>query len=125
MFLSSTDSERPQIFNCPSDVTAFISTGSPSTTITWTEPTATDNDAIASLVSNYETPASLSAGVYSVLYVAKDPSGNTAECAFQITIIGKMDIGDFRINFMRPTSKVFSGVLSFVSVHTDKDSLFI
>ncbi|XP_072032242.1 hyalin-like isoform X2 [Amphiura filiformis] len=81
------DTQNPEITSCPNDITSFVASGSSSTTVTWTAPTATDNDAITSLVSNYDSPATFAVGGFSVVYVTTDPSGNTAECSFQVTII--------------------------------------
>jgi len=83
-----TDTEPPEIHNCPSNITSY--TGSHSTncsaSVTWTEPTATDNYKIESFLSNYAPGASFPVGTTTVTYTAKDPAGNTTTCPFTVTV---------------------------------------
>ena len=88
LFSLYPDTQTPQVYNCPSDITTYVASGSTSATVTWIVPVATDNDAVDSLVSNYNSPATLLVGEYDVVYVARDPSGNIKECTFKVSIIG-------------------------------------
>lgn len=74
----------PQITFCPSDIT----TCDPE--VTFPPVTATDNcgfDIIKTDLSNLNSGDFFPIGVTQMQYTAKDQSGNTAECNFEITIL--------------------------------------
>ena len=83
------DNENPVITNCPSTQTADVASGSSTATVTWTEPTATDNSGTVTLDSDSNSGGSFSVGTTPVFYTATDPSGNTATCTFDVVVIGK------------------------------------
>ena len=50
----------------------------------------TDNaDAVPSISSNYQPGVSMSRGVWTVEYLARDDAGNEGNCTFVIYITGK------------------------------------
>ena len=60
-----------------------------SATITWTEPTATDNSGSQTLTSSHTPGSKFSIGaVTSVEYRAVDSAGNEGVASFTVTIVG-------------------------------------
>jgi gliding motility-associated-like protein len=79
------DNTNPVITSCPSDIT--LSAGeSCAATATWTPPQATDNCSVT-LTSTHTPGASFPLGTTQVKYTATDGSGNTATCAFNVTVL--------------------------------------
>jgi hypothetical protein len=84
------DVTPPVIADCPADITFYTEDGDPaicSQTISWTEPTATDNCALASFTSDYNPGDAFPVGTNTVTYTATDAAGNTATCAFEVTVV--------------------------------------
>ena len=79
------DTEFPTITNCPEDMTLMTDAGLCTTTVSWIEPTITDNCEFTFVVS-HENGATYDAGTYPVAYSAIDAAGNTSECEFSFTI---------------------------------------
>jgi gliding motility-associated-like protein len=79
------DTEAPMITNCPTDMDLTTDPGTCTTTVTWTEPTITDNCDFTFVVS-HENGATYDSGIYPVTYNAIDAAGNTATCAFSFKI---------------------------------------
>ena len=79
------DTKAPLISNCPSDITVSPSDDC-SATVTWSAPVATDNCGIHSLESDIANGSLFSSGNTVVTYTATDDCGNTAVCAFTITV---------------------------------------
>jgi hypothetical protein len=81
-----TDAELPVWAACPANITVSTSTTSCDAVVSWTAPTATDNCAVVNS-SGTQTPGSTFAlGTTTVTYTADDAAGNTATCAFDITV---------------------------------------
>lgn len=78
------DNTPPVISNCPSNITRTI-TGT-STSVSWTEPTATDACSAANLTSDQNSGSTFSLGTTAVNYMARDASNNTATCSFNVTV---------------------------------------
>jgi hypothetical protein len=80
------DIELPVISNCPNNITVNAATDLCSATVTWTEPTASDNCMVSSF---NKTPAgnTFNVGTTSVTYTATDMSGNTKTCSFTVTVV--------------------------------------
>ena len=56
--------------------------------VSWTEPTATDDSGIATLLSRSHAPGQFFVvGSTQVTYRFVDGSGNVAECTFTVTVI--------------------------------------
>jgi len=84
------DTESPVIANCPSDIIQSNDSGVCDATVSWTEPTATDNCTEAgSLVwSKSHLPgATFLLGTTTVTYTATDAAGNNSlVCSFDVTV---------------------------------------
>ena len=83
-----TDKVAPVFSGCPSNFVQTVSDSTRCATITWTEPTATDNCGTPTI-----TRVGLASGacfspkaVSNIVYTASDAKGNTAKCAFNITV---------------------------------------
>ena len=74
--------------NCINDVTSQIGLNIGGTTVSWVEPTATDNSGVVSLSSRSRAPGSFFVvGSTDVTYVFVDGSGNTAACTFSVNVV--------------------------------------
>lgn len=84
------DNVAPVILNCPSDIIAYTGENATqcSAVVTWTAPTATDNnvDESPSITSNYTSGHSFPVGTTTVTYTATDWAGNTSTCSFNVTV---------------------------------------
>jgi hypothetical protein len=83
------DGEAPVISGCPSDQTVSLSPGSDVATVTWVEPTATDNSGQEpGVAKSHQPPATFPRDTITrVSYVFFDNSGNFETCAFTVTIL--------------------------------------
>lgn len=78
----------PPVCTPPQDISRTIPLGSGTTSITWTEPRATDNCGQVTLQSRTHEPGDqFGRGTTSVTYVFVDGSQNAVTCGFSITII--------------------------------------
>ncbi|PIK47309.1 hypothetical protein BSL78_15809 [Apostichopus japonicus] len=85
--VGTVDNMGPIISGCPADFEVTIELGQTSTTVTWTEPTATDISGFAMLSDRSNAPNDVFfLGNNEVTYVFVDNSNNMAECSFVITI---------------------------------------
>ncbi len=88
-----TDNQKPVISGCPTNITAYTGPGASScnTTVSWTEPTATDNcTASQDLVwTNSHTPGTtFNVGNTTVTYTVRDEANNVSNpCTFTITVV--------------------------------------
>lgn len=84
------DSERPAL-TCPAPITANTGAGGCTASITYTNPTFTDNCAPTSgtalRISGPASGSAMSVGASSVVFRATDASGNTQTCSMQVTVI--------------------------------------
>lgn len=80
------DHEKPTI-NCPANITIKADADCMAT-VSWTEPTATDNCNQVSLSSTHASGSKFIAGVTTVVYTATDACGNATQCQFTITVEG-------------------------------------
>uniref|UniRef100_A0A182Y3Y1 Notch n=1 Tax=Anopheles stephensi TaxID=30069 RepID=A0A182Y3Y1_ANOST len=83
------DREPPQVEYCPSDLWVVAKNGS--TAVSWEEPRFTDNIGISKIVerNGHRSGETLLWGIYDVMYLAYDAAGNTASCAFKVTIVAE------------------------------------
>ncbi|KAJ8041493.1 Hyalin [Holothuria leucospilota] len=87
VIITEIDTTPPTIFGCPADMEVTIEFGNPGMSVTWTEPTATDLSGTETLQSRSHAPPSFFlVGDTLVTYTFVDTSGNTADCAFTITV---------------------------------------
>ena len=84
--IAITDVEKPVIANTPSAITKSNDAGVNGAIVTWTAPTASDNAAIATFVSTYESGALFPIGTTTVTYTATDVHGNEMTSSFEITV---------------------------------------
>ena len=86
-----SDRESPVISTCPSSQSLPTEPGLPSANVSWTEPRATDNAGDVTLTYNGPgtNGGTFSIGVTLISYTAVDGAGNSASCAFAISIMGK------------------------------------
>jgi hypothetical protein len=85
-----TDDQKPVISNCPSDITANVDAGQCYATVSWTEPTATDNCTASGAITwtKSHTPGDeFAVGTHPVTYTARDANGNVSnECTFFVNV---------------------------------------
>ena len=73
---------------CIDDVTQSIDLNVGGATVSWIEPTASDNSGIASLASRTRAPgAFFVVGRTDVTYRFVDGSGNSASCTFAVNVL--------------------------------------
>jgi HYR domain/Secretion system C-terminal sorting domain len=86
----ATDTQKPVISNCPSNIT--LSTSGTCANASWTAPTASDNCSTPTLSFVTASTVGLTnggcfpIGTTTVTYTASDAKGNTATCVFTITV---------------------------------------
>ncbi|WP_205961614.1 HYR domain-containing protein [Pararhodobacter oceanensis] len=80
------DSEAPVISGVPSDISVPTEAGLSTAVVTWTEPTASDNTAVASFTSTHTSGDRFPIGDTVVTYTAEDAEGNTTEASFTVTV---------------------------------------
>ncbi len=78
-----TDNELPSI-TCPANMSVISTIPA---TVTWTEPTPTDNCGIASSVSVPANGSVFPFGTTAVNYTVTDNNGNVSTCSFNVTVI--------------------------------------
>ena len=84
----TNDTTPPDITGCPGDIAVSAPQGSTAATVTWEEPTASDNSGDTPTVEKTHEPgSSFASGSTEVLYTFSDGSGNMATCGFQITVM--------------------------------------
>ncbi|KAA3631448.1 MAG: HYR domain-containing protein, partial [Bacteroidetes bacterium] len=80
--ITVNDTEAPMIdMPCPENITLCGAQN-----VFWTPPTATDNCAVVSTVSNYDPGDYFGVGTYTVTYTFFDEAGLSVSCSFMITI---------------------------------------
>ena len=81
------DEVPPEISNCPASANYIVPLGTQSRPVTWTEPSATDDQGGLVQVSRSHQPGDeFSVGATEVVYTFMDPSGNEAVCRFTINV---------------------------------------
>ncbi|MFM1874330.1 MAG: hypothetical protein RL266_67 [Bacteroidota bacterium] len=80
------DTISPVILGCPADINVVPDSSDCSPSVTWAEPSATDN-CTANITSNFSSGDNFPIGTTTVVYNAQDQSGNTASCSFDVTVL--------------------------------------
>ncbi len=81
----STDTEKPVIQNCPSNIT--LTTTQNCATATWAAPIAFDNcTTLPSVSSNFSSGFCFPLGLTNVVYTATDNAGNSSTCQFAVQV---------------------------------------
>ncbi len=81
------DSENPSLTGTPTDLTLNTDLGACGATLSWAEPTASDNCLGVTLTSNLPPRALLAIGATVVTYTATDAVGNSVSESFTVTVI--------------------------------------
>ncbi|MGM0666029.1 MAG: gliding motility-associated C-terminal domain-containing protein [Bacteroidota bacterium] len=81
------DITDPVISNCPEDITVSADPVTCDATVSWTEPTATDNCSLAAFTASHTPGTTFAQGTSTVTYTATDDCGNTTICTFDINVI--------------------------------------
>eukprot|EP00057_Strongylocentrotus_purpuratus_P015928 XP_011670402.1 PREDICTED: sushi, von Willebrand factor type A, EGF and pentraxin domain-containing protein 1-like [Strongylocentrotus purpuratus] len=86
-----SDTEEPVIVGCPLSKSVPMQPGQNFATVSWTEPTVSDNSYSVTLTFNGEgtNAGNFSLGITSLSYTAVDAAGNRATCMFEIVVSGK------------------------------------
>ena len=80
-----SDTEKPVILNMPADINVNTEVGNDFASVTWTEPTATDNVGVTSFTYD-PRPAAFAVGTTTITYTALDAAGNKATASFTVTV---------------------------------------
>ena len=103
MSLLFTDTEEPIILGCPSTQSVRMDLGQNFASVSWTEPTVTDNsnDVTLTFTGNAANPGSFSLGITPLAYRAVDSEGNIATCMFDIVVSGMyfINFNSYRYNY--------------------------
>ena len=81
------DVELPVIGALPGDIIAENEAGSCSVSVTWSDPSATDNCAILLLSPDFQSGSNFPVGDTVVTYTAIDLSGNSTSDTFTVTVV--------------------------------------
>lgn len=79
------DTISPSILNCPSNITVTPDSSNCQPSVTWVEPTTSDNCS-STISSDFSSGDSFAVGSTTVTYQAIDGSGNTATCSFDVVV---------------------------------------
>ncbi len=81
------DTEAPSI-TCPDDVEIVLDESTCEGTITYGEPTVSDNcpGVVFALTEGPASGSKVTAGIYTITYEATDASGNVGFCSFEVTV---------------------------------------
>ncbi|XP_041472956.1 hyalin isoform X47 [Lytechinus variegatus] len=98
------DTTPPVFANCPENINVNVEIGTPSTTVTWTVPTAIDASAVTTVSSHNPGQSFITGTTTTVVYTATDEFGNIGQCAFTITVTATDSID--------PVVTVSSGIIT-------------
>lgn len=88
--MQSTDKTPPQASNCPTQP-IIIKSNSAIVTVSWKEPTFTDNVGVVMTMSSKSPGDKMERDTsLNVRYTAIDAAGNTAHCDFQVSAKGEV-----------------------------------
>ncbi|XP_070550048.1 hyalin-like [Ptychodera flava] len=79
------DSVQP-ILNCPQNIITDLNADKHTAQVSWILPNASDNSGIVYVSGSHEPGTEFTIGVTTVSYQAEDPTGNTANCEFNVTV---------------------------------------
>ena len=87
MIVVGQDTTPPVVNGCPEPLNFMVPPGRTSGTLTWTEPTATDNDGMTPTITQSHQPGdSFNVGTTTVSYTFTDLAGNQAQCSFTVAV---------------------------------------
>ncbi|XP_070562470.1 fibroblast growth factor receptor 2-like [Ptychodera flava] len=109
------DTEAPEI-SCPPDMKFYVEENSDVTVVNWTTPKVNDNSDNISVSSTFSPGDSVSIGEYFVIYIASDPSGNTASCSFSMSVVEAPSAKNRLITLLSVTAVFISLIAASVFV---------
>ena len=78
----------PKIKRCPPNIVKIIDISVSNVSVSWREPTASDDSGTTVLTLKSHQPKFIfGLGTTTVKYIFSDPSGNTAECSFNVYVM--------------------------------------
>jgi len=84
--ISVVDDTSPTITSTPSDISVNGNGSNCQVAVTWSEPSVTDDCAIASWTSTHTSGTIFPEGIHTVIYSAVDNCGNAATTSFTVTV---------------------------------------
>ncbi|XP_033100018.1 hyalin-like [Anneissia japonica] len=115
------DNQDPVIDGCPGDYTNTTEVGLPSSVVSWTSPTATDNSGVNPVEKkSYMSGSTFIIGTEDVIITFTDDSDNVATCQFSITI--NDEEAPTTSNCPTVDLEIIPGSVSSVSVNWDEPS---
>ena len=84
------DTTAPVFNNCPQAMSFTVPNSQSTQVVTWTPPTATDDSGQLPVITSSHNPGqAFPVGDTTVIYTARDGSGNQATCTFVIQVSGR------------------------------------
>jgi len=77
---------EPPVIQCPPNMVVIIPSFADGANVTFPDPAASDNCAVASATCNPPSGSGFNVGIHTVTCTARDISGNTANCQFTIEV---------------------------------------
>lgn len=81
------DNQLPTFVGCPTNISVNMSGVTCSNVVNWTAPTPEDNCPSYTMTSSHNSGDIFSVGTTTVTYTITDIAGNTATCAFDVTVV--------------------------------------
>ncbi|XP_022109740.1 uncharacterized protein LOC110989561 isoform X3 [Acanthaster planci] len=130
-----TDMQDPVYTGCPASFSIPAQVGTTMANVSWVEPSASDNVAVNSSVSNVSPNTIFDFGVTTVEYTAQDQAGNIGKCTFNVTVLDSTapmlvncpsdqvfcaNLGTLsrNVSWNEPTATDNEGAVTLVSDHT-------
>lgn len=85
------DETAPVFTGCVTNDIVVTADGSCGKSVSWTQPTATDNCGLPMVTSNYSPDDEFPVGTTQVTYRAADASGNFVTCSFNVVVVDQSD----------------------------------
>ena len=137
--ITVSDAEGPQITGMPGDIAVDTDPGKDFATVSWTEPSASDNVEVTSFTSTHAPGDSFPLGTTTVTYTARDDAGLEATASFKVTVgdgeapvISGMPadievptdpgLTTAAVSWTEPSATDNVGVTSFTTTHAPGDS---
>jgi gliding motility-associated-like protein len=125
-FTVTVSDEEPPTIVCPDNIDVNVDLGVCGAEVTYTLPTATDNDgAVVSvvLISGSAPGEVFPVGITTVTYRATDSAGNFAECSFNVTVTDNEDpVFDPYTNITQDVDQGICGAVVTFSAPTATDN---
>ena len=83
------DTEVPKLDNLPENISVSSSSGKAFAIVNWKDPNAIDNSGAVTVSSSIKSGSLFYIGTTNVTYTAVDPSGNTDDFTFVVTVKGQ------------------------------------